>query len=335
MQLQLSPMFGTLAYRTAYAWGMNRCRDVRRTQGCQHLKEPADEIDCVLPIQNAMDVLPSPIFVKDRAGRYVACNRAFEEYIGLSRSQILGATVHDVAPPDLAAVYEKADHELMERGGTQTYETNVRYADGSYHDVMFFKSVFCDENGEAEGISGVIFDITERKRLEQELAHAAREDFLTGTLNLRTFYDLANQEFARYKRQASAFSLLLVDMDRFKEINDTLGHEAGDEALRVFVKTVKAGLREQDIFARTGGDEFRILLPGSSLTGAAQFAERIRADVGRAVVGTPNGSVNLTISIGLTGSQPKDQGIDDVVRRADAALYEAKAAGRNCVRTRA
>jgi diguanylate cyclase (GGDEF)-like protein/PAS domain S-box-containing protein len=297
------------------------------------LEYQQDDTSLVLRIQNAMDVLPSPIFIKDAAGRYVACNRAFEEYIGLPRERILGGTVHDVAPPDLAAVYEKADNDLMAQGGTQTYETNVRYADGSYHDVMFFKSVFTNERGEVEGISGVIFDITERKRLEQELAQAAREDFLTGTLNLRTFYEFANQEFARHKRHGDSFSLLLLDLDRFKEINDTLGHEAGDEALRVFVKTVRASLREQDILARTGGDEFRILLPGTSLTGAAQFAERIRADVARAKITTAKGTMTLSMSAGLSGSRAKDQGVDDVVRRADSALYEAKAAGRNCVRT--
>jgi diguanylate cyclase (GGDEF)-like protein/PAS domain S-box-containing protein len=300
------------------------------------LENEQDDSKLVLRIQNAMDVLPSPIFIKDKDGRYIACNRAFEDYIGLPRARVLGASVYDVAPPELAAIYERADRELMQQGGTQTYETNVRYADGTYHDVMFFKSVFCDDKGDAEGISGVIFDITERKRLEQELAQAAREDFLTGTLNLRTFYELANQEFARHKRhQGDNFSLLLLDLDRFKEINDTMGHEAGDEALRVFVKAVKANLREQDIFARTGGDEFRILLPGTSLTGAAQFAERIRADVARTRVSTAKGAVNLSMSAGMSGSRAQDRDVDDVVRRADSALYEAKAAGRNCVRVNA
>lgn len=297
--------------------------------------EKHDDLNLVRRIQNAIDVLPSPIFVKDSGCRYIACNRAFEDYIGLPRAKVLGATVHDVAPRELADIYEKADRDLLAQGGTQTYEANVRYADGSYHDVMFFKSVFYGANGEADGISGVILDITERKRLEQELAQAAREDFLTGALNLRTFYQLANQEFARYKRQGGDFSLLLLDLDRFKEINDTLGHEAGDEALRVFVKTVKSSLREQDIFARTGGDEFRILLPGTSLTGAAQFGERIRADVARARVSTAKGIVTLSVSAGLAGSRARDADIDDVVRRADGALYEAKAAGRDCVRVNA
>lgn len=288
--------------------------------------------DIVRRIQTAIDALPSPIFIKDGECRYIACNRAFEAYIGLPRASIIGATVHDVAPAELAAVYEKADRDLMADGGTQTYETRVRYADGSHRDVVFYKSVFYGAEGQPDGISGVMLDITERKRLENELAKAAREDFLTGVVNLRTFYELANQEFARFKRTGEAFSLLVLDLDRFKKINDTLGHEAGDDALRKFVQVVRANLREQDIFARTGGDEFRLLLPGTPQSGAIVLAEKIRREVNEASFHAPNGSVALSMSAGLCRCHPDDTGIDDIVRRADVALYEAKAAGRNAVR---
>ncbi|MBI3432452.1 MAG: diguanylate cyclase [Hydrogenophilales bacterium] len=288
--------------------------------------------ELVRRIQNAIDMLPSPIFIKDADCRYIACNRAFESYIGLPRTRIVGATVHDVAPAELAAIYEKADRDLMAAGGTQIYETNVRYADGSVHDVIFYKSVFCRADGQPDGISGVILDITERKNMENELAQAAREDFLTGAVNLRTFYELADQEFARFKRTGEAFSLLVLDLDRFKTINDTLGHEGGDDALRKFVQIVTANLREQDIFARAGGDEFRLLLPGTPQDGAIVLAEKIRGEVNRVSLQAPNGSVTLSMSAGLCRCHPDDTGIDDIVRRADAALYEAKAAGRNAVR---
>ena len=296
------------------------------------MRDEQTDPDLVRRIQNAIDMLPSPIFIKDGDCRYIACNRAFEDYIGLPRSRIVGATVHDVAPAELAAIYEKADRDLLAGGGTQTYETNVRYADGSYHDVVFYKSVFYSAENKPDGISGVILDITARKRLEDQLVQAAREDFLTGVLSLRTFYELANQEFSRFQRTGEAFSLLVLDLDRFKAINDTLGHEAGDDALRKFVQAVRANLREQDIFARTGGDEFRLLLPGTPQSGAILLAERIREEVNRVNLRGPDGSVALSMSAGLCGSRPDDAGIDDIVRRADAALYEAKAAGRNAVR---
>jgi diguanylate cyclase (GGDEF)-like protein/PAS domain S-box-containing protein len=307
----------------------------RRDEATGRLLELNDEQtdpDIVRRIQNAIDMLPSPIFIKDADCRYIACNRAFEQYIGLPRSKIIDASVHDVAPAELAAIYEKADRDLIAAGGTQTYETSVRYADGSYRDVTFYKSVFYSPEGKPDGISGVIFDITERKRLENELAQAAREDFLTGAVNLRTFYELANQEFARFKRTGEAFSLLVLDLDHFKRVNDTLGHEAGDDALRKFVQIVRANLREQDIFARTGGDEFRLLLPGTAEPGAVLLAERIREEVNRVNLRTPNGSAILSMSAGLCRSRADDTGIDDIVRRADVALYEAKAAGRNAVK---
>ena len=299
------------------------------------MRDEQTDLDIVRRIQNAIDMLPSPIFIKDADCRYIACNRAFEQFIGLSRAHIIGATVYDVAPAELAAIYEQADRDLLADGGTQTYETNVRYADGSFHDVIFYKSVFHSAAGQPDGISGVILDITERKRLENELAQAAREDFLTGAVNLRTFYELADQEFARFRRTGEAFSLLVLDLDHFKGINDTLGHEAGDDALRKFVQTVSASLREQDIFARTGGDEFRLLLPCTQQSGAISLAEKIRAEVNRVSLQAPNGSATLSMSAGLCESYPDDKGIDDVVRRADAALYQAKAAGRNAVKAHA
>ena len=295
------------------------------------MRDERADPELVQRIQNAIDMMPSPIFIKGGDCRYIACNRAFESYIGRPRAEIVGATVHDVAPPELAAIYEKADRDLLASGGTQTYETSVRYADGSHHDVMFFKSVFYNAAGEADGISGVILDITERKRLENELAQAAREDFLTGVLNLRTFYAAADAEFSRFRQRGEAFALLVLDLDHFKGINDTLGHEAGDDALKQFVRAVRAHLRETDVFARTGGDEFRLLLPATSQAAARALAERIREEVNRVHIRAPEGSMALSMSVGLCESRADDHGIDDVVRRADAALYQAKAAGRNTV----
>ncbi|HLO62795.1 MAG TPA: diguanylate cyclase [Azonexus sp.] len=291
----------------------------------------ASEAMLYVRMQTAVDMLPSPLFMKDRNGRYIACNKAFEDYIGLPREAIIGATVFDVAPADLARVYQQADQELMAQGGRQTYEAQVRYADGSYHDVIFYKSVFHAANGEADGISGTMLDISERKQLEKQLEIAASTDFLTGINNLRTFYELAGQEFRRFSRNGGDLSLIVIDLDHFKQTNDQLGHAAGDEALRQFVAAVQANLREQDIFARAGGDEFRLLLPGTNLAGAVLVAERIRQAVSRLQVSSPGGSVLLSISAGVCACQADDESLDTVIRRADGELYRAKAAGRNRV----
>jgi diguanylate cyclase (GGDEF)-like protein/PAS domain S-box-containing protein len=302
----------------------------RRDPGSEAGRE-ASEAMLYLRMQTAVDMLPSPLFIKDRNGRYIACNKAFEDYIGLPRDAVVGSTVYDVAPVELARVYEKADQELMARGGKQTYEAQVRYADSSYHDVIFYKSVFYAANGEADGISGTMLDISERKQLEKRLEIAASTDFLTGINNLRTFYELAGQEFRRFDRNGGDLSLAVIDLDNFKQINDQLGHSAGDDALRLFVATVQANLREQDIFARAGGDEFRLLLPGTDLAGATLVAERIRKAVALLQVSSAGGSALLSISAGVCSCLPGDESLDIVIRRADAELYRAKAGGRNRV----
>ena len=151
---------------------------------------PSLDMALFLRLQITLDTLPCPIFIKDRSGRYIACNKAFENQLGLPRSQIIGASVYDIAPLELAKIYDKADLELMAKGGTQCYETRLLYGDGSMHDVMFYKSVFLNAAGEIDGISGTTLDITERKLLEEKLEIAASTDFLTGVYNLRTFLQI-------------------------------------------------------------------------------------------------------------------------------------------------
>ena len=292
---------------------------------------PPERLAHLLRLQATVDTLPIPLFIKDRHRRYVACNKAFEDYLGLSAATIVGKTVHEIAPGELAHIYELSDIEHLARGGTQTYESRVRHADGGARDVIFHKAVFKDERGEADGIVGAIIDISERKALERRLETLAATDFLTGTYNLRTFYELGHHEISRLARNGGDLTLVVIDLDRFKEINDRLGHAAGDEALRRFVEVVRANLREQDIFARAGGDEFRLLLPDTSPSGAYLVAERIRQAVNEITIVARRGEARLSVSCGIARCLPGDDGLDQATVEADDALYQAKAIGRNCV----
>ncbi|ALC15841.1 PAS domain-containing sensor histidine kinase [Desulfuromonas soudanensis] len=119
--------------------------------------------------QTILDTIPAPLYYKDDSGVYLGCNGAFEDFIGLTREEIVGKTVYDVAPPELAEIYRKADDDLLSRAGSQVYETTVRFSDGSPHDVMFHKAVFHNEGGAPAGIVGVMLDISERKRIEEAL----------------------------------------------------------------------------------------------------------------------------------------------------------------------
>ena len=282
-----------------------------------------------LSLRAAVDTLPIPIFIKDRNRRYTASNKAFTEYFGLSASEMVGKTVFDVAPEDLARIYDRADIELLAQGGTQSYESQVHHVDGSRHDVIFHKAIYPDLAGEPDGIVGAMLDISERKALERRLGVLAATDFLTGVYNLRTFYELARHEVSRQARNGGELALVVIDIDHFKGINDSLGHAAGDNALKQFVSVVHESLREQDIFARAGGDEFRLLLPDTSLAGAQLVAERIRSEVNKIIVRSHRGLCRLSVSIGIARCLPGEDALDIAAGYADDALYQAKAAGRN------
>lgn len=126
-------------------------------------------------LQTLMDSIPSPVFYKDRKGIYVGCNEAFFAMLGRSKEEVLGKTVYDLAPYELAKIYEKADNDLFEDESVQRYETKVQFADGSLRDILFTKSVFRDEAGDVAGLLGVMLDITDRKQAEDEL-HQAHDE---------------------------------------------------------------------------------------------------------------------------------------------------------------
>jgi len=133
----------------------------------EELREARGELHCLRAL---LDAMPSPVFYKDAAGGYLGVNRAFEAYLGLERSQLIGKSVFDISPPEFAQLYFEADRELLRRGGEQRYESRVVYADGTPHDVIFYKAVFNNLGGEPGGIVGTLLDITERKGMETLLA---------------------------------------------------------------------------------------------------------------------------------------------------------------------
>jgi PAS domain S-box-containing protein/putative nucleotidyltransferase with HDIG domain len=141
-------------------------------------------------LQSLFEVIPNPFFVKDSAGRYLGCNSAFERYLGLSREQLLGKTAYDISPRELADRYFAADRELLDHPGTQVYEAKVRWADGSLRDVMFHKATLLGADGSAAGLTGIIVDITERKRMEQAL--------LQSELQYRTLVEHSPDLIVRY-----------------------------------------------------------------------------------------------------------------------------------------
>ncbi|HEY8698685.1 MAG TPA: diguanylate cyclase [Rhizomicrobium sp.] len=173
--------------------------------------------------------------------------------------------------------------------------------------------------------------ITDRKLLELELARLASTDSLTGLPNRRYFLETANLEVERAGRFGVAASVAMIDVDRFKAVNDTYGHAAGDDALRCLAQVCRKALRHIDVLARIGGEEFAVLLPGTDEAGAVSVAEKLRQAVCKAQVGSGKDRFPISASFGVGAVRGGDRSVDACLGRADKALYAAKQAGRNCV----
>jgi diguanylate cyclase (GGDEF)-like protein len=164
-----------------------------------------------------------------------------------------------------------------------------------------------------------------------DLQTLATIDFLTGIYNRRHFDELATAEFARAQRYMRPLSVLILDIDHFKTINDRLGHAAGDAVLQRVAVLCSSEKRESDILARIGGEEFAILLPETTQSAAVQLAERLRSQICDSTTTILGEKVKVTVSIGVAGSSVGMAGIQALIRRADQALYVAKTSGRNKV----
>lgn len=171
--------------------------------------------------------------------------------------------------------------------------------------------------------------VTELQATRDELVRLASTDVLTGLCSRRRWLEVATAEFGRYQRYNRPLALLMADVDFFKRVNDTFGHDVGDDALRQFASVLSLQCRATDVAGRLGGEEFGVLLPETSVQAAQEVARRIVESCRSVAVLTPKGDVHVSCSIGVTEAVRGDGGFDALIRRADEAMYEAKRAGRD------
>jgi diguanylate cyclase (GGDEF)-like protein/PAS domain S-box-containing protein len=410
-------------------------------------------------LQQLIEAIPGPVYYKDASSHYLGCNSAYEAFTGRSAGQIIGKTPRDITSRELADTYLAADRELLENPGKQIYESQVRYANGEMREVMFHKATFTKPDGSVGGLVGLMLDITERKRMEDNLRQAAtvfdscaegvsistpdgtiiavnrafteitgyaaievigrnprmlqsgrhnknfyREMWgcvsrdgrwqgeiwnrrkngeifpewisITAVRNnkgaitnyVATFSDITEQKKNEERIQLLAFSdpltglpnrrllldrlqhalvtsvrkkrhgaLLFIDLDDFKGINDTRGHDIGDLLLQQVALRISDCVREGDTVARLGGDEFVVILEdlGNNSLEATGYAESVAAKVLQSLnqpYALDTFQYHGTPSIGVTLFGDQQNTLEELLKQADLAMYRAKGSGRNAVR---
>lgn len=284
-------------------------------------------------IATLMDTLPVPVFYKDRNLKYIGCNRAFEQFLGRDKMQIIGKSVYELSPGEFAEEYDRQDRELLESRATQRYQSRVANADGLVREVVFTKEVFYDADGNVSGIVGTIADITERIAAEEILKDLSLKDELTGLYNRRGINQILPAEFSRSVSAGLPITIVMIDIDHFKKYNDRYGHQAGDRCLHDVAAAIQSSLvRTDDRAGRYGGEEFIVILSNTDQDGAMVVANRIKAAVARLAIPHENNAAApiVTVSIGYSVRRPlPGDNADSLVHEADRWLYEAKHHGRN------
>lgn len=180
-------------------------------------------------------------------------------------------------------------------------------------------------------VSARVSNILKLQQATKKLKLIASTDPLTGAFNRRHLDIVGINEISRSKRYNNAFTILMLDIDHFKVVNDTYGHDVGDQALIETVTVIKNTIRNEDLLFRLGGEEFAVILPGTTRLAAFGLAERVRIAISEIVIKTPIEPLSFTMSIGVAENTPQDIEIEAVLKRADEALYEAKSSGRDRV----
>ncbi len=279
--------------------------------------------------------VPVACFTFDEEGIIHEWNKAAEQLYGRPKSEVLFQSMFEKVfrGESASRVLEVVQHVMRGSSITGVESADVD-AEGNLHYVLRSAIPLRNHLGEVVGGIMSVVDVTYRveaerqlKLLNEQLQNLAVTDGLTGLRNRRAFEEHLIQEVAEAKRFKTPLSLLMIDVDHFKQFNDTFGHSLGDEVLRTVASILSKGARQSDIVARYGGEEFAIIMPNTDLTSAMLAAERLRRTV-EECEGFPR---SITISVGVAQWVDTMQSQHDLVELADQALYRAKSSGRNRV----
>jgi diguanylate cyclase (GGDEF)-like protein/PAS domain S-box-containing protein len=248
--------------------------------------------------------------------------------LGYEPQEIEGRTAESYYPQSSDRDAFKA--AIMAHGEVSDFPGQMVRKDGTVIDISISSHALFDHTGAFAGVEGIYRDVTQRKNLERELQRLATTDMLTGMANRRSFLEVAEAAFQRAREGHAPLTLLMLDLDHFKTINDRFGHLEGDRVLAAFAQATRHQLRASDTVGRLGGEEFGLLLPHTTTAEGADIATRILEAIRALELSDSNGQpYRITTSMGLGTLSPGDRSLHDLLDRADQALYLAKHRGRN------
>jgi len=271
------------------------------------------------------------VYMKDSDRTFLYVNSQVAELFGDEAANIIGKKDTEVLPKEMADHFYQSDSVVFKTQERQVIEETATDDEGNIHHYISTKIPFLSPD-KRSALIGFSTEVTELFLLKEEFKKLATIDPLTKLFNRRYFTEQADKEFIRAKRYKLSMALISIDIDHFKSINDNYGHPAGDKVLVAVTKQLQDSLRQTDVLARIGGEEFSILLPETTAESAMVFAERIRAEQAKLhITGEWQGEITLSVSIGVSGFHVDDEAFDVLFSRADKALYQAKNSGRNKV----
>ena len=268
----------------------------------------------------------------DRSGVIRSWNLGAQNITGFDASEVIGKpfttlfterAVQDGIPQKAIALAHTNRHHREEQ--------SRRHVNGSELYVFSSLDALRAESGEVTGYVDVFYDVTEQKARDAVLYRQATRDPMTGTANRGHFVEVAQQEIERARRFSEPLSVLLLDIDHFKSINDNFGHEVGDQVIILMARTCADFVRKIDTVGRLGGEEFAILLPRANKEPAYEMAQRLRQKIAEQHIMLPQRELSFTVSIGVASLRPDTRDFAELLRNADTALYKAKRLGRNRV----
>lgn len=307
---------------------------------------PADPLAEFLPAQHEQLLRREPqkysemvrsitgfgVYLIDRDGRIRSWNQGAANITGLREVDVVGQPFASLFPE--AQVREGAPQKMLEfvRANRHSREEQRRRSRIGEFTAQCTLDAVRSETGELLGFVEVFMDISEQKQREERLYQRATRDALTGAYNRGHFTETATQELERARRFSEPLSVAILDIDHFKKINDSYGHDIGDKAIIALVRVCQEHIRKIDVLGRIGGEEFALLMPRANKEPAVEQLQRLRRRISEQRVPIGNGrEISFTASLGVASLRSTTRDLAELMRNADTALYKAKREGRNRV----